>query len=147
MIDYSSIVSEKIEKKADAEGITPKEYVDKVAAVVKNIYDMLDVSYDRFIRTTDDDHVKACQHIFKKLYDQGDIYKDEYEGWYCTPCESFFTELFVYLVSIKRTCMRKPITFTVLCFLLFLVGCSTPIYQPYSYTVTQSHCFGLLTLM
>ena len=82
---------EKIEKKADAEGITPKEYVDKVAAVVKNIYDMLDVSYDRFIRTTDDDHVKACQHIFKKLYDQGDIYKDEYEGWYCTPCESFFT--------------------------------------------------------
>lgn len=83
---------EKIEKKADAEGITPKEYVDKVAAVVKNIYDMLDISYDRFIRTTDDDHVKACQHIFKKLYDQGDIYKDEYEGWYCTPCESFFTD-------------------------------------------------------
>ena len=83
---------EKIEKKAAEAGVDPKAYVDNIANDVKKIYDMLGISYNRFIRTTDDDHVKACQHIFKKLYDQGDIYKDEYEGWYCTPCESFFTD-------------------------------------------------------
>ena len=83
---------EKIEKKANEAHITPKEYVDKVAGQVKRMYDLLGVSYNRFIRTTDEDHVKICQDIFKKLYDQGDIYKDEYEGWYCTPCESFFTD-------------------------------------------------------
>ena len=80
---------EKIEKKAADAGVEPKEYVDKIASDVKRIYDMLNISYNRFIRTTDSDHVASCQHIFKKLYDQGDIYKDEYEGWYCTPCESF----------------------------------------------------------
>ena len=83
---------EKIEKKANEAKVTPKEYVDKIAGEVKRMYDKLQVSYDRFIRTTDEDHVKTCQDIFKKLYDQGDIYKDQYEGWYCTPCESFFTD-------------------------------------------------------
>ena len=83
---------EKIEKKAAEAKVTPKEYVDNIAADVKRIYDLIDTSYNRFIRTTDDDHVKAIQHIFEKLYKQGDIYKGEYEGWYCTPCESFFTD-------------------------------------------------------
>ena len=70
-------------------GITPQEHVDKIAGEIRDIADMLNISYDKFIRTTDDYHVKAVQQIFKKLYDQGDIYKSEYEGWYCTPCESF----------------------------------------------------------
>ena len=83
---------EKIEKKAADAKVTPKEYVDNIAADVKRIYDLIDTSYNRFIRTTDDDHVRAIQHIFKKLHEQGDIYKGEYEGWYCTPCESFFTD-------------------------------------------------------
>ena len=83
---------EKIEKKAKEAGVTPKEYVDKVAADVKVVYDLLDVKYNGFIRTTDKDHVKVIQHIFEKMYKQGDIYKGEYEGWYCTPCESFFTD-------------------------------------------------------
>lgn len=83
---------EKIEKKAKEVGVTPKEFVDNIASDVKRIYDLLKVSYDRFIRTTDEDHVKTIQHIFEKMYKQGDIYKDEYEGWYCTPCESFFTD-------------------------------------------------------
>ena len=83
---------EKIEKKAKEAGVTPKEFVDTIAADVKKTYDLLNVSYNRFIRTTDEDHVKACQNIFQKLYDKGDIYKDTYEGWYCTPCESFFTD-------------------------------------------------------
>ena len=83
---------EKIEEKAAEAKVTPKEYVDNIAADVKRIYDLIDTSYNRFIRTTDDDHVKAIQHIFEKLYKQGDIYKGEYEGWYCTPCESFFTD-------------------------------------------------------
>ena len=83
---------EKIEKKAAEAGISPKEYVDKVASDVIRIYDMLGASYNRFIRTTDEDHVKAVQNMFEKLYQKGDIYKDEYEGWYCTPCESFFTD-------------------------------------------------------
>ena len=83
---------EKIEKKAKDAGVTPKEFVDNIASDVKRIYDLLKVSYDRFIRTTDEDHVKVIQHIFEKMYKQGDIYKGEYEGWYCTPCESFFTD-------------------------------------------------------
>lgn len=83
---------QKIQEIAEAEGITPKEHVDKIAGQIKDIADMLNVSYDKFIRTTDDYHEKAVQQIFKKLYDQGDIYKSEYEGWYCTPCESFWTE-------------------------------------------------------
>lgn len=83
---------QKIELKAEEAGITPKEYVDNVAGVIKEIWDSMNTSYDRFIRTTDKDHEKQVQKIFKKLYEQGDIYKGYYEGMYCTPCESFFTE-------------------------------------------------------
>lgn len=83
---------QKIQEIAEAEGITPKQHVDKIAGQIKDIADMLNISYDKFIRTTDDYHVKAVQQIFKKLYEQGDIYKSEYEGLYCTPCESFWTE-------------------------------------------------------
>ncbi len=83
---------QKIERKAAQAGTTPKEYVDGIVANVKKLWELMDVSYDGFIRTTDDYHVAAVQKIFKKLYDQGDIYKAEYEGWYCTPCESFWTE-------------------------------------------------------
>lgn len=83
---------QKIEIKAGEAGITPKEYVDNVSAQIKNIWDLMGTSYDKFIRTTDDYHEKQVQKIFKKLYDQGDIYKSAYEGMYCTPCESFWTE-------------------------------------------------------
>ena len=83
---------QKIELKANEAGITPKEFVDNVSAEIKRIWDLMDTSYDKFIRTTDADHEKQVQKIFKKLYDQGDIYKGYYEGMYCTPCESFFTE-------------------------------------------------------
>ena len=83
---------QKIEGYASAAGVTPKQYVDKVAGEIRDICDLLNTTYDKFIRTTDDYHEKAVQHIFKKLYDQGDIYKGEYEGLYCTPCESFWTE-------------------------------------------------------
>ena len=83
---------QKIELKAEEAGISPKEYVDKVAGEVKEIWDLMNTSYDKFIRTTDEDHEKQVQKIFKKLYDQGDIYKGSYEGLYCTPCESFWTE-------------------------------------------------------
>ena len=83
---------QKIEKKARETGVTPKEYVDKIVANAKDLWKQLDISYDRFIRTTDEDHVKCVQKVFKKLYDQGDIYKGEYKGLYCTPCESFWTE-------------------------------------------------------
>lgn len=83
---------QKIELKAKDANKTPQQFVDEIADDVKRIYKLLDIDYNRFIRTTDEDHVKACQEIFKKLYEQGDIYKDEYEGWYCTPCESFFTD-------------------------------------------------------
>ncbi len=83
---------QKIELKAQDAGVTPKEFVDKVAGEVKAIADLMNTSYDKFIRTTDDYHEKQVQKIFKKLYEQGDIYKGHYEGMYCTPCESFFTE-------------------------------------------------------
>ncbi len=83
---------QKIEKKAQEAGITPKEYVDKIVENAKDLWEQLDISYDRFIRTTDADHVKCVQEIFKKLYDKKDIYKGEYQGLYCTPCESFWTE-------------------------------------------------------
>ncbi|HHY04239.1 MAG TPA: methionine--tRNA ligase [Thermoanaerobacterales bacterium] len=83
---------QKIQLKAEEKGKTPKEFVDEIVADIKQLWGILDVKYDHFIRTTDDYHVKAVQNIFQKLYDQGDIYKGEYEGWYCTPCESFFTE-------------------------------------------------------
>ncbi len=83
---------QKIELKAAEAGITPKEFVDNVSGVIKEIWDLMNTSYDKFIRTTDPEHEKQVQKIFKKLYDQGDIYKGHYEGMYCTPCESFFTE-------------------------------------------------------
>ncbi|CCX86932.1 methionine--tRNA ligase [Clostridium sp. CAG:590] len=83
---------QKIELKAEEAGVTPKEFVDQTAGEIKRIWDLMNTSYDKFIRTTDEDHEKQVQKIFKKLYDQGDIYKGEYEGMYCTPCESFFTE-------------------------------------------------------
>ncbi|MGW8113813.1 methionine--tRNA ligase [Caproicibacterium sp. NSD3] len=82
----------KIEQKAEAEGITPKQYVDRISKVFQDLWKLLNISNDRFIRTTDDYHVKAVQKIFRQLHDQGDIYKGKYEGWYCTPCESFWTE-------------------------------------------------------
>jgi len=82
---------QKIEEKAKAKGVTPQQYVDDVAGEIKRIWDLMGTSYDRFIRTTDEDHVKAVQKIFKYMYDKGDIYKGYYEGMYCVPCESFFT--------------------------------------------------------
>ena len=83
---------QKIELKAEEAGITPKEFVDNVSTTIKGLWDLMDTSYDKFIRTTDEDHEKQVQKIFKKLYDKGDIYKGAYEGMYCTPCESFWTE-------------------------------------------------------
>ncbi|MBW7571538.1 methionine--tRNA ligase [Caproiciproducens faecalis] len=83
---------QKIEINAEKEGVTPKEYVDKIVAGFQDLWKLLNISNDRFIRTTDDYHVKAVQKIFKALYDKGEIYKGKYEGWYCTPCESFWTE-------------------------------------------------------
>ncbi len=83
---------QKIQRKAEEKGVTPKQYVDEVVAGIKELWELMQISNDRFIRTTDKQHEEAVQKIFKKLYDQGDIYKSEYEGWYCTPCESFWTE-------------------------------------------------------
>lgn len=83
---------QKIQRLAEAKGVTPIEYVDEIVAGIKKLWKMMNISYDKFIRTTEDYHVKAVQKIFKKLYDQGDIYKGSYEGLYCTPCESFWTE-------------------------------------------------------
>ena len=82
---------QKIEQYANEAGITPKEYVDNVSSQIKDVWNSLNTDYDKFIRTTDEDHVKTVQKIFKKLYEQGDIYKGSYEGKYCVPCESFFT--------------------------------------------------------
>ena len=83
---------QKIQELAEQEGISPKAYVDNIAGQIRNIWDLMDVKYDHFIRTTDSHHEETVKKIFKKLYEQGDIYKGEYEGLYCTPCESFFTE-------------------------------------------------------
>ncbi len=83
---------QKIEKYASAAGVQPKEYVDKIVGELKKLWELLDISYDKFIRTTDEQHENAVKKIFNKLYEKGDIYKSEYEGWYCTPCESFWTE-------------------------------------------------------
>lgn len=83
---------QKIQRIAEEKGTTPKAYVDNIVAGIKDLWKLMNISYDKFIRTTDDYHEKAVQKIFKRLYDQGDIYKGYYEGWYCTPCESFFTE-------------------------------------------------------
>ncbi|MBU3189096.1 methionine--tRNA ligase [Clostridium bowmanii] len=83
---------QKIQRIAQEKGVTPKAYVDEIVAGIQDLWNMMDISYDKFIRTTDDYHKKAVQKLFKQLYDQGDIYKGSYEGWYCTPCESFWTE-------------------------------------------------------
>ncbi len=83
---------QKVEEKAKLEGKTPKKFTDEVSSEIKRIWDLMNTSYDKFIRTTDEQHEKVVQHIFQKLYDKGDIYKGEYEGWYCLPCESFFTD-------------------------------------------------------
>lgn len=83
---------QKIQRKAEAEGVTPKQYVDKIVDGIKELWKLMKITNDRFIRTTDKEHEEVVQKIFKKLYDQGDIYKSEYEGWYCTPCESFWTK-------------------------------------------------------
>ncbi len=84
---------QKIQRKAEAQGVTPQAYVDHIVDGIKSLWKLMDIDYDDFIRTTDERHVKGVQRIFEKLYNQGDIYKSEYEGWYCTPCESFWTEL------------------------------------------------------
>ena len=99
---------QKIEMKAEEAGVTCKEFVDQVSGEIKNIWDMMNTSYDKFIRTTDDYHEKQVQKIFKKLYDQGDIYKGHYEGMYCPPCESFFTES--QLVDGKCPDCGRPVT-------------------------------------
>ena len=83
---------QKIQRVAEQEGVTPQEYVDRIVEGIKDLWSLMKITNDKFIRTTDQEHVEAVQKIFKKLYDQGDIYKSEYEGWYCTPCESFWTE-------------------------------------------------------
>jgi methionyl-tRNA synthetase len=83
---------QKIQRVAEEKGVSPKEYVDEIVAGIQDLWKLMDISYDKFIRTTDDYHKKAVQKLFKQLYDQGDIYKSAYEGWYCTPCESFWTE-------------------------------------------------------
>ncbi|MBA5851420.1 methionine--tRNA ligase [Clostridium sp. cel8] len=92
MLTGSDEHGQKIQRLAEAKGVTPKEYVDEIVSGIKDLWKIMNISYDKFIRTTDDYHVDAVQKIFKKLYDQGDIYKGKYEGWYCTPCESFWTE-------------------------------------------------------
>ena len=83
---------EKIEQKAISAGISPKEYVDNISREIKNIWDIMNTSYDKFVRTTDEHHKKVVQHIFEYLYQKGDIYLGQYNGMYCTPCESFWTE-------------------------------------------------------
>jgi len=101
---------EKIEKKASEAGVTPKEYVDKIIANAKDLWEKLDITYDYFIRTTDKEHEEAVQKIFKKLYDQGDIYKGEYKGLYCIPCESFWTES----QAVDNKCREKHISLSFL---------------------------------
>ena len=98
---------QKIELKAEEAGVTPKEFVDNVAGEIKKIWDLMNTSYDKFIRTTDEDHERQVQKIFKKMYEKGDIYKGYYEGMYCTPCESFFTES--QLVDGKCPDCRRPV--------------------------------------
>ncbi|HBP38512.1 MAG TPA: methionine--tRNA ligase [Clostridiales bacterium] len=98
---------QKIQRKAEACGVTPQQYVDNIVTGIKDLWQLLDVTYDRFIRTTDEQHERAIQYIFQKLYDRGDIYKSEYEGWYCTPCESFWTE--TQLVGQKCPDCGRPV--------------------------------------
>ena len=99
---------QKIENKAEEKGCTPQQYVDDVASEIHRIWDLMNTSYDKFIRTTDAYHVRQVQKIFKKFYEQGDIYKGHYEGWYCTPCESFWTDS--QLVDGKCPDCGRPVT-------------------------------------
>jgi methionyl-tRNA synthetase len=101
---------QKIQRKAESIGLTPQAYVDEIVDGIKELWQLLDISYDRFIRTTDKAHEKAIQYIFQTLYDKGDIYKSEYEGWYCTPCESFWTE--TQLVDQKCPDCGRPVEMT-----------------------------------
>jgi len=103
---------QKIENKAIAAGVSPKDFVDKTAGIIKEQFDLLNVSYDKFIRTTDADHEKQVQKMFKKMYDKGDIYKGYYEGWYCEPCESFFTDSQVVDKDGTKVCpdCGRPVT-------------------------------------
>ncbi len=98
---------QKIQRVAEEKGVTPKAYVDEIVAGIKELWSIMDISYDKFIRTTDDYHEKTVQKIFKTLYDKGDIYKSSYEGWYCTPCESFWTE--TQLVDNKCPDCGRPV--------------------------------------
>jgi methionyl-tRNA synthetase len=98
----------KIEAKAEEKGCTPKQYVDDVSGEIHRIWDLMNTSYDKFIRTTDEDHVRQVQKMFRKMYEKGDIYKGKYEGWYCTPCESFWTES--QLVDGKCPDCGRPVT-------------------------------------
>ena len=99
---------QKIEQKAAEKGITPKQYVDEIVEIFKNLWSYMNISYDRYIRTTDDYHIESVQKIFKDLYDRGYIYKGEYKGKYCTPCESFWTES--QLVDGKCPDCGRPVT-------------------------------------
>jgi methionyl-tRNA synthetase len=101
---------QKIQRKAEEKGVTPKEFVDVIVAGIKDLWKMMNISYDKFIRTTDDYHVKGVQKVVEKLYEQGDIYKGYYEGWYCTPCETFFTEK--QLVDGKCPDCGRPVEWT-----------------------------------
>ena len=100
---------QKIQRIAEEKGITPKEHVDEIVAGIKELWSMMNISYDKFIRTTDDYHIKAVQDIFKKLYDKGDIYKSSYEGLYCTPCESFWTESQLVDGKLYFNCLLKSL--------------------------------------
>lgn len=97
---------QKIEEKAEAAGVTPQEFVDRSAGEIRRIWDLMNTSYDKFIRTTDKDHEAQVQKIFKKLYDQGDIYKGAYEGLYCTPCESFWTPSSWWMENVPTAAVR-----------------------------------------
>ena len=101
---------EKIELKANEAGMTPQAYVDEKAEIIKSIWDIMNTSYDRFVRTTNADHKKKVQEIFKRLYDQGDIYLDKYTGLYCTPCESFWTESVLIVVEKFMKRVKKLIS-------------------------------------
>ena len=92
VFDRTDEHGQKIQRVAAENGMTPKQYVDRIVSGIKDLWQMMKISYDKFIRTTDEEHAACVQKVFKALYDKGDIYISEYEGWYCTPCESFWTE-------------------------------------------------------
>lgn len=103
---------QKIQRKAEEKGITPKAYVDEIVVGIKDLWKLMEITNDKFIRTTDEQHIETVQKIFKKLYDQGDIYKSEYEGWYCTPCESFWTKTQLVEGKCPNTDCRREVELT-----------------------------------